>query len=374
MSGFTDKVSEKISKLSDEQILRVISRQNEELKLRDNILSAVDSGLIAVNRKGAVVYRNRFYIEVIEPYSEIDEVSDFIKECCSKRLYGKEITYSINSNIRGEMFIRLMSVETSDHQLICFIFQDVTFLKRLHDKFLRNESLAAMTTMAAGVAHEIKNPLASISIYIQLLERKRKANGVISKDDAEKSLKVIADEVERLNSIAVDFLFAVKPMNVKMNLCSLNDAVEKACKVARPELSNHGIELNLDLATSLPKVFADANLVEQCVLNLVRNSMQAIESDRTDGLVVISTHIEGSSVRISVKDNGCGITEEQMSKIFEPYYTTKATGTGLGLTTIFKIMKEHGGEVTASSEIGHGALFVLDFPIPESERFRITGR
>ncbi len=374
MSGFTDKVSEKISKLSDEQILRVISRQNEELKLRDNILSAVDSGLIAVNRKGAVVYRNRFYIEVIEPYSEIDEVSDFIKECCSKRLYGKEITYSINSNIRGEMFIRLMSVETSDHQLICFIFQDVTFLKRLHDKFLRNESLAAMTTMAAGVAHEIKNPLASISIYIQLLERKLKANGVISKDDAEKSLKVIADEVERLNSIAVDFLFAVKPMNVKMNLCSLNDAVEKACKVARPELSNHGIELNLDLATSLPKVFADANLVEQCVLNLVRNSMQAIESDRTDGLVVISTHIEGSSVRISVKDNGCGITEEQMSKIFEPYYTTKATGTGLGLTTIFKIMKEHGGEVTASSEIGHGALFVLDFPIPESERFRITGR
>ncbi len=128
----------------------------------------------------------------------------------------------------------------------------------------------------------------------------------------------------------------------------------------------------MNLATSLPKVFADCSLMQQSILNLVKNAMQAMPQDRKNPSIVISTFIESDMVKISVQDNGCGMTEDQMSKIFEPYYTTKSSGTGLGLTVLFKIMKQHGGDVTVHSTQGEGSEFILQIPVPQNERFRIA--
>ncbi|MBP5552440.1 MAG: ATP-binding protein, partial [Spirochaetales bacterium] len=117
---------------------------------------------------------------------------------------------------------------------------------------------------------------------------------------------------------------------------------------------------------------ADSSLMEQSILNLVKNAMQAMPEDRDNPSIVISTFIESDMVKVSVQDNGCGMTEDQMSKIFEPYYTTKSSGTGLGLTVLFKIMKQHGGDVTVHSTQGEGSEFILQIPVPQNERFRIA--
>ena len=253
-----------------------------------------------------------------------------------------------------------------------FSFRDVTFFKRFREEFRRNESLAQMTTMAAGVAHEIKNPLASISIYLQLMDKMMEKNGSMTREEARKYLDVVSEEVDRINRIAVDFLFAVKPMKVDLSSISANDIVRKTMEVVGPELEEKGIRLDLNLATSLPKVLADVSLMQQALLNLVKNAMQAMPEDRKDPRITVSTYIDSDMVKLSVADNGCGMNEEQMSKIFEPYYTTKSSGTGLGLTVLFKIMKQHGGDVTVHSVQGEGSEFILQIPVPESERFRIT--
>ncbi len=161
-------------------------------------------------------------------------------------------------------------------------------------------------------------------------------------------------------------------MKVDLSSISANDIVKKTMEVVGPELQEKGIRLDLNLATSLPKVLADVSLMQQALLNLVKNAMQAMPEDRKDPRITVSTYIDSDMVKLSVADNGCGMNEEQMSKIFEPYYTKKSSGTGLGLTVLFKIMKQHGGDVTVHSVRGEGSEFILQIPVPESERFRIT--
>ncbi|MBQ9809888.1 MAG: ATP-binding protein, partial [Spirochaetales bacterium] len=213
----------------------------------------------------------------------------------------------------------------------------------------------------------------SISIYLQLMDKMMEKNGSMTREEAHKYLDVVAEEVERINKIAVDFLFAVKPMKVNLAACNVNDVVQKTLEVVSAELQEKGIKLSTHLATSLPKVFADSSLLEQSILNLVKNAMQAMPSDRKDPAITISSYMENDMVKLSVQDNGCGMTEDQMSKIFEPYYTTKSSGTGLGLTVLFKIMKQHGGDVVVHSTYGEGSEFILQIPVPQNERFRLPG-
>jgi signal transduction histidine kinase len=280
--------------------------------------------------------------------------------------------FQVSDPVHGQRSVVCVASRVSDSKNLLFVFRDMTFFNRFKEEFRKNESLAQMTTMAAGVAHEIKNPLASISIYLQLMDKMMEKNGSMTREEAKKYLDVVSEEVDRINKIAVDFLFAVKPMKVNLAICNVNDIVKKTVSVVSAELKEKGIAFKQHLAVSLPKVLADSSLIQQSILNLINNAMQAMPEDRKDPAITVSTFMENDMVKISVADNGCGMTEEQMSKIFEPYYTTKSSGTGLGLTVLFKIMKQHEGDVTVSSTPGVGSEFTLQIPVPSSERFRLT--
>lgn len=383
MSRFNDKALSRIAKLSPEEIARILESRNNELALRTQILDSVEMGYLLVDKEGNVLCMNSVLYDHAECYRRkntgsvtVDrlfrdpELVKYIKNVL-KTGSKDEYNYVLEKASYGRADIRVYWICPGQSEHYIFCFQDVTVFRKIREEYLKNESLAAMTTMAAGIAHEIKNPLASISIYLQLLQRKLKENGVLREEDASKSLQVISDEIERLNAITVDFLFAVKPMNVKPSLADVNTVVMKAVAVAGPEAEQQGIKLITDNATSLPNVEIDVNLIEQCILNLIRNAVQAMcpESDLKE--IKVGTRLEGDMVRISVSDTGCGMTDETMSKIFEPYYTTKAGGTGLGLTNIFKIMKLHNGNVSVTSEYGKGSEFILSIPVPRSQRFRI---
>ena len=384
MSRFTDKALTKIAKLTPDEIARILESQSLDIRYRSEVLDAADTAYVLVDKHGTILYYNAPIYTLAPCFkhknTEQINVNKFFKDkgICSfitdsiARNLDEEYQYVHESSMYGKMDIRIYTAKLSDRNLKLFCFQDITFLKKIREEYLKNESLAAMTTMAAGIAHEIKNPLASISIYLQLLQRKLDTDGCLKKEDAQKSLSIISDEIERLNSISVDFLFAVKPVNIKTELTAVNKVVSKACDVAQPEVEAQNICLVRDFATSLPNAELDPNLIEQCILNLIRNAMQAIDKERNDGVITVHTSLEGDSIHISVEDNGCGMTEEQMGKIFEPYYTTKSNGTGLGLTNIFKIIKLHNGEVSVKSEAGTGSEFTLSIPVPRSERYRLA--
>lgn len=385
MSQFVKKASSKIEKLSSEEILRIIETQNFELKIRNSVLDNSFEGSIIVGEDGNVLYLNSPFLSLVPTYpgkkytglslSRIiisSDILSFMKNFLSSEDKTANEFFDLEDKGEGIRSLNCSAEKLGDPKCCLFIFRDITFFNRFKDEFRKNESLAQMTTMAAGVAHEIKNPLASISIYLQLMDKMLEKKGSVTREEAHKYLNVVGEEVERINKIAVDFLFAVKPMKVNLAICSLNDIVSKTVKLATAELREKNIALKVNLATSLPKVYADSALIEQSILNLIKNAMQAMPEDRVKPVITVSTFMDSDMVKLSVSDNGCGMTEDQMSKIFEPYFTTKSSGTGLGLTVLFKIMKQHGGDVHVRSVYGEGTEFTLQIPVPQTERFRLT--
>ena len=231
------------------------------------------------------------------------------------------------------------------------------------------ENLASLTNLAASVAHEIKNPLGSISIYIQLLQKsisKARATDEKIPDEKflEKYLDIINQEIDRLNNIIVDFLFAVRPISAELLPENPVKILESYIDFFKPELNEKNIILKTDFIEKSPKILLDEKLFKQVMINLVQNAIVAMPEG---GTLTISAKIKDDKYIISVTDNGIGMDENTVSRVFEPYFTTKVTGTGLGLTMVYKIIKEFGGNIDVKSEVGKGTIFTISLPIPQKK-------
>jgi two-component system, sporulation sensor kinase E len=218
------------------------------------------------------------------------------------------------------------------------------------------------------VAHEIKNPLGSMGIHLQLIQKKTAGKDCIEAKDIAAHLGVIAEEVDRLNRIVVDFLFAVKPMDTHREEGDINKVITELLEFVRPELDQAGVKVESELSPSVPLLLIDSRYIKQALLNLIKNAIAAMPSG---GALRLETLRSGEEVLVRVSDTGTGIPEQIMDKIFEPYFTTKPFGTGLGLTIVFKIIKEHFGDISVSSRMGEGTTVTLALPMPQSEKILI---
>uniref|UniRef100_UPI00298DC663 sensor histidine kinase n=1 Tax=Treponema sp. TaxID=166 RepID=UPI00298DC663 len=244
------------------------------------------------------------------------------------------------------------------------------------------------------VAHEIKNPLGAISIHIQLLQKaiakaRNSDNQIPDEKFVEKYIGVVNEEIDNLNKIVVDFLFAVRPVSANLELLHPNQIIQKLVEFLRPEYQKEKIALEVSLCPQDVRLLIDEKLFREIIVNLSQNAIYAIKEaergsggnsaslddrtardngdstgERTGKLAIISV-IKDDKYILTVTDNGCGMSEEKLSKIFEPYYTTKATGTGLGLTTVYKIVKEFSGDIDVKSEEGEGTQFIISIPVPQ---------
>jgi signal transduction histidine kinase len=211
--------------------------------------------------------------------------------------------------------------------------------------------------------------LASIGIHLQLLRKAFQRKKTLTLDDAKRYLDVIDEEIERLNGIVVDFLFAVRPMDVHLRLEQVNRVIDDVINFVGYELSEHAISITRNLQEFLPKLRLDENLMKQALLNIIKNAMNAMEPN--GGILTVTTKLSGDNVVLNISDTGSGMDEATLSKIFEPYFTTKDTGSGLGLTMVFKVVKEHNGEISVSSKKGEGTSFTITLPVPTSERLAL---
>ncbi|MBI4551197.1 MAG: PAS domain S-box protein [Candidatus Latescibacteria bacterium] len=252
------------------------------------------------------------------------------------------------------------------------IGQDVTEQRRLEEQVLQAERLAAVGRMAAQVAHEIRNPLSSIGLNIELLADEIRERRWNDSDEAKELVQVALSEIERLNDVIRDYLMFARMPIKQLRPEPVNPLVTGLVKLVRPEAKRSRVRLVSKLDPGIPAVTIDRSLVGQALLNCVRNAIEAMPDG---GTLTITTRLAESRVEVSIKDTGPGIPSEHLTKVFDPFYSTKDKGTGLGLPYVRQIITEHGGHVVLQSTPSVGTTVIIQLPVashPRTSRSRRT--
>jgi len=240
------------------------------------------------------------------------------------------------------------------------ILADVTRERQATDRRIEDERTSSILLLAAGVAHELGNPLNSLAIHLQLVARRLKR----IKDSAQaeslaQSVAVCREEVGRLDGIVTHFLEAVRPRPPDLAETDVADVLAEVLKFQKREFANRGIAVEAQKPAALPAIMADRGQLKQVFFNLTKNAMEAMQPG---GRLRIRSHADDGSVYVVFGDSGAGISAEDMGKLFRPYHTTKPGGHGLGLTIVQRIMRAHGGQVGVESREGIGTVVTLQFP------------
>ena len=373
------KVLSDLSSIPESELRGLIRKQMDEADMMESLIGSLPEAHIVFSPEHRIAFisrgtehllpsdrRSRLRAGLDASEMMIDpDVRRFILSVFSgkEKAEPKDFAFGSGDGIRIER-VSFTRLELPGGTYTDVAIRDITDDIRKETRLRRSESLASMTTMAAGIAHEIKNPLAAMKIHLQLM-RKALLKGPLDAEGADRYLSVLDEEIDHLNGIAVDFLFAVRPMNVELKLGSVNDTVQDLVTFLSPEAEEKHIVISEELESFLPRVEIDDRYFRQCLLNIAENAFSAMPEG---GKLTLSTYLDGDSVVVRIEDTGCGMEQEQLATIFEPYFTTKASGTGLGLTVVYKVIKEHKGDIFVSSDPGHGTAFTIKLPVPSTER------
>jgi len=378
---FIKKALDRLGKMDTAQIRDLVVRVSDENDLLGMLLDSLTDGIVVTDRDHRVMLHNKS-AERLFPF-EGDDLGDKPLWDC---LLDRDLSEFFSSTLRNQEKVsdrefalvngatRVVSVsilplvsEGSVQGNVVHI-EDVTEKRSKEARLRRAESLASLTTLAAGVAHEIKNPLGSMGIHLQLIQKKIAGKDCIDPKEIAQHLVVIGEEVDRLNRIVVDFLFAVKPMDTRLEDGDINAVITELLEFVRPELDQAGVQIEMNLSPAVPRLRIDPRFIKQALLNLVKNAVAAMPDG---GILRVESARSGNEVVIRISDTGSGIPEQIMDKIFEPYFTTKPFGTGLGLTIVFKIVKEHFGDISVTSREGEGTTVSISLPVPQKEKILI---
>jgi two-component system, sporulation sensor kinase E len=387
-AGFLEKLIERLGRIGPEEVQNYFLRLAQEKGFLETVFNAIHEGIIVTDSMGRVSYLNDaacklFGLEAAGAVGKrLDERVRGLDWESLTRSGGPlsrdmEIFYPENRFINfyivplmiesrnsvgaiGDSARPGLAIPTPGQQVgHVMILRDITESRRTAQQTIESERLNALTLLAAGVAHEIGNPLNSLHIHLQLMERKAQGLDHDAKAELQQSIDVARSEVRRLDSIVTQFLRAVRPSHPRLHPENVNTIVEEAVRFFTPEVQDRNMVVEQELRADLPLLQLDREQMKQAFYNVIKNSLEAM---RRHGTLRIRTDLDDTYVMVSFIDTGGGMSAENLSHVFEPYFTTKPSGTGLGLLIVRRIVREHGGELSIESSQGKGLTLTIRLP------------
>ncbi|HJT45448.1 MAG TPA: ATP-binding protein [Chthoniobacterales bacterium] len=382
-AGFVEKLIGRLGKIGPEEVQNYFLRLAQEKGFLETVFNSIQEGIIVTDSSGRISYLNNAACQLFGLAA-----NDSIGKRLDERVRGldwkslsqsetavsrdMEIFYPANRFLNFYIVPLIIEREpgsphdTTDNNGIsghqvghAIILRDITESRRTEQQTLESERLNALTLLAAGVAHEIGNPLNSLDIHLQLLERELRNLDKTNRADLQESVAVARAEVNRLDSIITQFLRAIRPTRPQLKPENVNSIVEEAVRFFTPEIQDRDIVVEQELRSDLPLLELDRDQMKQAFYNVIKNSFEAMKSR---GILRIRTDMEDSHVVVRFTDSGGGMSAENLSRVFEPYFTTKTSGTGLGLLIVRRIVREHGGELSIESTAGKGLTVTIRLP------------
>jgi PAS domain S-box-containing protein len=384
---FLDKLIGRIERVDPQSLQSVVLKLAREKGFLETLFNTIQEGIVVTDAEGRISYVNLAACQLLglDPERGLGEpVSRYLRDLDWQKIWSadkdewrKVMTHELEIFYPRQRFVSFYIMPLVDEEKavvtgMAIILRDVTEARQRAETTLESERLNALTLLAAGVAHEIGNPLNSLNIHLQLMERELKALPAESASRVREDLRVARDEITRLDRIVNQFLRAVRPTKPDLLRASVNEIIGETLALLEREIADRDILVELELAEDLPKTLVDRGQLKQAFYNIIKNAVQAM---RSGGILRIRTEASDNQVAISFIDTGHGISAEQIGRIFEPYYTTKHEGSGLGLIIVQRIVREHGGTIEIESDVGCGTTFRVKLPVSEKRtRLLAAGR
>lgn len=376
--GIIDRLIDRLDKLEPGEIQSLVLKAVQEKGFLERVFDVLREGIIVTGARGSITYINETACKFfgLEPksasgtaVSELFPGIPWDEVVASGGVINRDLLVRYPETRLLNFYISPLAnqdaADPGEEELVGYviILRDNTRNRERHIREIESEKIQAVQSLAAGVAHEIGNPLNSLNIHLQVIERKikKRADPALAAELLE-SLEITRNEIKRLDFIVEDFLNAVRPTQPVLQATDLNELLHEALNFIGPEVADRRISIVLELTGDLPLIQVDRDQMKQVFYNLIRNSSQAIGSD---GEIIVRTDCDDDNVSFTFADDGPGIPAEQVSRVFEPYYTTKKAGSGLGLMIVHRIIHDHGGELQFQSQVGTGTEVTVFLPRAE---------
>lgn len=386
-SGFLEQLLRRIDRIDPDSLQTHFLRLAREKGLLETILQSIREGLLVVDGKGKVTYANEAVarllggnvaqmtgasLEVALPTLDWEGLMGLDPEAWTQMM-NREIEVSYPERRIIEFYVVPLQVvqgAEDDAEGALIFLRDVTSDRAREESTVESKRLEAITLLAAGVAHEIGNPLNSLNIHLQIMERE--LQDVKDRELREALLELVevsSDEIKRLDQIIHSFLRALRPTQPNREPVRVDALLEETLKAMAREISDRGIWVEKEFPEELPPLQLDKGQMHQAFYNLIRNAIQAMTQG---GILTLRIRVSEHAVAVSFADTGSGIEAEDLGALFDAYHTTKEEGTGLGLMIVQRIMQDHGGQIEIETRPGQGTTFTLLLPRFE-QRIRLLG-
>ena len=373
-----DRVLGRLDRLDSVNLANLVQRLARERGLFEEIFNVLQEGVLVISADGVIEYANAAAHRLIGIGDDelagqtlwrlvpglrpsIDAAFDDgpVRGALPVVAREFELTYPEPRRVRLYM-VPFRGGGRGSPRRFAVILSDVTKEKQSTERRIEDERTSSVLLLAAGVAHELGNPLNSLTIHLQLIERKlKKLRASQEVDSLAESLRVCTDEVTRLDGIISNFLEAIRPRPPDLAETNLAEILTDVLRFQQREFADRGIVVEAETLDALPAVMADRNQLKQVFFNLTKNALEAMQPG---GNLKIKSRADDDSVFLLFGDSGTGIKQEDLSRLFQPYHTTKIGGHGLGLMIVQRIMRDHGGQVGIESKEGVGTIVSLQFP------------